>query len=277
MQTLGALYQSLRKTLRESGVTDTPDLDAKLLIAYAFGTAPDDVILKPETPVAENASLRHAVARRLKSEPVSKITGHREFYGLDFTVTQDTLDPRADTETLVDAARRHITPGAHILDLCTGTGCILAALLTLDPAATGIAADVSDSALAVAETNFRKLGLDRRVELVKTDWLESIHGTFHCITCNPPYIETEAVGNLEDNVRLYDPALALDGGPDGLAPYRIVFPQIRHYLHLDGCAVFECGAGQMPDVTRLATEAGLRVIEVARDLGGHERVVVLRV
>lgn len=272
--TLADLYQNIRARFRDAGL-DTPELDARLLISYALGCAPDDVILKPDMPVTSNAVLDDALARRLKNEPVSRITGTREFYGLTFDVTPDVLDPRADTETLVDEARKYLKPGARILDLCTGSGAILAALLTLEPTATGIAADISQAALDVARGNFKRHALESRVQCVQGNWLENVAGTFDIIVCNPPYIESGVIHALDADVRLYDPHLALDGGADGLAPYRIVFPQIRGCMTDGAIALFEIGAVQGPDVTRLAQNIGLHVKYVLKDLGGNERVVVL--
>ncbi len=272
--TLGDLYRDVRARLRAAGL-DTPDLDARLLISHALGCAPDDVVLKPDMPAVPNAALDDALARRLKREPVSKITGLREFYGLAFVVNADVLDPRPDTETLIDEARKYLKPGMRILDLCTGSGAILSVLLTLEPAATGIAADISDRALAVAAENFRRHAIDSRVQIVAGNYLESVTGRFDLIVCNPPYIESAVIKSLDDDVRLYDPLLALDGGDDGLTPYRIVFPQIRRYMNDGARALFEIGAAQGVDVTRLAQNAGLNVIRVAKDLGSKDRVVVI--
>lgn len=275
MSTIGAIYQDARQTLRAAGM-ETPDLDAKLLISYALGCAPDDVILKPDTPAEVNNTLRDAVSRRMHHEPVSKIVGTREFYGLPFHVTKDVLDPRPDTETLVDAARIYIGPNARILDLCTGSGCILATLLTLYPDATGVGSDISEAALKVADENLRRNNVEKRASLIKSDYLESVNGTFDLIVCNPPYIKSAVVESLDADVRLYDPHLALNGGEDGFTPYKIVFPQIRNYMNGGAHALFEFGAGQGDDIARLAENVGLQVIARKRDLGGHERVVVLR-
>lgn len=272
--TLGELYRDLRARLRDAGL-ETPELDARLLISYALGCAPDDVILKPDMPVQAGAALENALARRLKREPVAKITGTREFYGLAFGVTADVLDPRPDTETLIDEARRYLGPGMRILDLCTGSGAILATLLTLEPGASGIAADISASALDVARRNFKRHGLEARAQIVESDYLESVEGRFDLIVCNPPYIESGVIESLDDDVRLYDPRIALDGGADGLAPYRIVFPQIRDYMNDAAHALFEIGATQGADVTRLAQNAGLTVMRVVNDLNAHARVVVV--
>lgn len=279
MPTLGALYREIKEAFRESGL-ETPDLDAKLLLSYALGCAPQDVILKPDTPVTPNAVLDDAVARRLKREPVSKITGTRGFYGLEFEVRTDVLDPRPDTETLVDAVRKFLSStgegDVEILDICTGTGCIPLALLSVLPHARALGVDISPAALRLAQRNAEKLGLAARMTVMKSNWAQDVTGRFDIITCNPPYIPSADIDSLAPDVRHYDPILALDGGKDGLDAYRIVFPQIRTLLRDGGMAFFEIGAGQAHDIARLAADCGLRVTSVVSDLGGIERVVCLQ-
>lgn len=279
-KTLGALYKSLKDRLSAGGI-ETPEMDARLLISYALGVAPDDVILKPEREVPDHHEvLESFIARRLKHEPVSKIVGVRDFYGLSFDVNEHVLDPRADTEVLVDAARHFIETldkdRVRILDLCTGTGCIAAALLSVFPKVTAVAVDISEDALNVARANFRKLGLEDRVTIIQSDLLEEVRGQFDVIVSNPPYIQTAVIATLDDDVRLYDPHLALDGGGDGLSVYGIVFPQIRNYMAKGAAAFFEIGYDQEEPIRKLAEYNGLQAVDVLRDLGGHPRVAVLR-
>ncbi|MBU6235872.1 MAG: peptide chain release factor N(5)-glutamine methyltransferase [Alphaproteobacteria bacterium] len=272
MATLGALYAQTKRRLAGAGMP-SPDLDAKLLISYALGCAPNDVHLKPDMTAVSNEALEEVIQRRIAHEPVSKITGSRGFYGLEFEVTPDVLDPRADTETLVDAARAACKPDARILDICTGTGCIPLALLSVLPSATALAVDVSEAALKVATRNAARLGLQNRITFIESDWLDGVEGLFDLITCNPPYIPTADIEMLDADVRLFDPHLALDGGADGLEPYRIICPQIRNFLRGGGKAFFEIGAAQARDVIKIVADCGLQVDAVIRDLGGNERVV----
>ncbi|NBX66220.1 MAG: peptide chain release factor N(5)-glutamine methyltransferase [Proteobacteria bacterium] len=301
--TLGALYRQIKTRFGAAGI-ETPELDAKLLLSYALGCAPNDVLLKPETPAQTNKVLEDALARRLKHEPVSKIIGTRGFYGFEFEVSRNVLDPRADTETLVDAARIFISSSFRrrpestlnndeykidgtvdpclrrdddikILDLCTGSGCIALTLLNLFSNIKATATDVSPKALSVAKRNAERLGLSNRVRFLESDWLKNIEGRFDVITCNPPYIPSNDIETLEADVRLYDPLLALNGGADGLVPYRIVFPQIRKFLKKGGVAFFECGAGQAEDIVKIAASCGLEVVSIAKDLAGISRVVCL--
>ena len=274
--TLAALYNDLRKSLRD--VSDTPDLDARLLIAHAFSCAPDDVLFKPDMGVnASHAVYTDAVSRRMKHEPVAKIIGHREFYGHDFVVNRDVLDPRPDTETLVDEGVKFLrtldTPRPDVLDMCCGSACILVSVLHLFPQARGTGADKSDAALRVAAENLTRHGMDARATLVQSDYFSGLEGVFDCILCNPPYIPSQDIESLDSDVKNYDPALALDGGESGLCAYEILFPQIRNYLKDGGRAFFEFGAGQEGDVGRLAQNCGLTVHGWYRDLGGHVRVV----
>jgi len=277
MTTLNTLYQDLRKTFRDSGI-ETADLDARVLISFALGCATQDILLKPDTSVDENHPvLKDAIARRLKGEPVSKITGHREFYELDFIVSQDVLDPRADSETLIDAARKNLfdIPEPKILDICTGSGCLLLTLLTLFPGGEGVGTDISEAALKIAQKNARRLNVDDRARFIPTSFVDNVKGAFDCIVCNPPYIRSGDIEGLDVAVRVYDPLLALDGGADGLDAYRAIFPQIRNLLSRDGEAFFEIGFDQEDDVRKLAESCGLHVRDVLSDLSGHGRVVAL--
>jgi release factor glutamine methyltransferase len=275
VQNLGALYKEIKTIFKNAGF-GTPELDAKLLISFALGGSPNDVLLKPDTLVTTNAVLNDAVARRLQHEPVSKIIGMRGFYGLEFEVNANVLDPRADTETIVDTARQFMNQQTKILDICTGTGCIPLALLSVFSNATALAVDISDDALSIAQRNAVRLGYDARITFKQSDWLENVEGVFDLITCNPPYIPTADIESLDKTVRDYDPILALDGGDDGLNPYRILFPQILNFLKMDGTALFEIGINQAHDVSRIAADAGLYVTKIVRDLGGIERVVCVQ-
>lgn len=282
-QTLGQIYQDMRAQLRVAGF-DTPDLDARLLVACALGCAPADVVLKPDMPVNTDAvqRLMALLARRLAHEPVAKITGTKEFYGLTFHVTTDVLDPRPDSECLVEAAIRYAQaqhiPAPRVLDICTGTGCLLISILHQLPHATGLGVDISAAALAVSQQNCMAHGLAQRMTLVQSDWLAALPPDlrFDLIVCNPPYIPTHEIDTLAQDVRNYDPMLALDGGISGLAAYEKIFPQILSRLTPGGVALFEHGAGQADDVAACAALHGLQVISTVQDLAGHTRVVCLR-
>jgi release factor glutamine methyltransferase len=226
------------------------------------------------------AAVRTAIARRLAGEPVHRIIGFREFYGLKLFLSPETLEPRPDTETLVDAVLPFLRQlvarvgAGRILDLGTGTGAIALALLSEVADTTAVGVDISADALATATRNARDNGLSERFEAVQSDWFEKISGSFHVIVANPPYIATEELETLQGEVRDYDPARALDGGPDGLDAYRTIAAQVRAHLEAAGRLAVEIGHTQKEEVSRLFEAAGLRTVEVRKDLAGRDRVLV---
>jgi release factor glutamine methyltransferase len=278
---LAALLAEARASLAASGIDD-PNLDARLIVEHFSATTQVDAIGRPDIPVGAEAvdSIRLAIARRAAGEPVHRILGFREFYGLRLNLSPATLEPRPDTETLVDAVLPHLrqlaaTVGAcRILDLGTGTGAIALALLAEVPAATAVGADISADALATANRNAKENGLSGRFQTVQSDWFEKISGSFHVIVANPPYIPSEELKTLQDEVRNFDPARALDGGADGLDAYRMIAAQAKVYLKAAGRLAVEIGHTQREAVRRLFEAAGFRIVEVRKDLAGRDRVLV---
>jgi release factor glutamine methyltransferase len=278
---LAALFAEARASLAASGIDD-PNLDARLIVEHFSATTQVDAIGRPDIPVGAEAvdSIRRAIARRAAGEPVHRILGFREFYGLRLNLSSETLEPRPDTETLVDAVLPHLrqlaaTVGAcRILDLGTGTGAIALALLAEVPAATAVGADISADALATANRNAKENGLSGRFQTVQSDWFEKISGSFHVIVANPPYIPSEELKTLQDEVRNFDPARALDGGADGLDAYRMIAAQAKVYLKAAGRLAVEIGHTQREAVRRLFEAAGFRIVEARKDLAGRDRVLV---
>lgn len=267
---------------------ETPALDARLLVLHACGLRHEDMILNPDRELApdEWAEIEALVARRLAHEPVSRIIGEREFWGRTFSITPQTLDPRPDTETLIEAAleivqqeRRKDEP-LRILDLGTGSGCILISLLGELPGAHGTGTDKSARALAVARENAERHGVSARADFVQTDWLEGVEGLFHLIVSNPPYIPCNEIGELSAEVRCHDPQMALDGGEDGYAAYRAIIPGLDRALAPGGWVLLEVGCGQAEAVAAMLDDAGFSANGVgegfARDLAGIRRVVARR-
>ena len=258
---------------------DGSDLDARLLVCAACGIDHLALVRDPDLPLCEAAgTLADYAARRLVGEPVSRILGRREFWGLSFEISPDVLDPRPDTEGLVGAVLdalggRRVEP-QRLLDLGTGSGAILAALLHELPGAFGIGVDRSPEACHVAATNLRALGLDARSAVVCGSWTAPLAGTFDTVVSNPPYIPSRDMAGLDADVRDHDPHEALDGGADGLDAYRALLPGLCARLAPGGVGAVECGWNQGDAVAALFRKAGLAGVMVYRDLAGHQRVVL---
>lgn len=271
------LLDRAAKRLKDAGC-ETPELDARLLLQAATGLTREDIILEPSRPIAGHDLQRFDsfLERRLRREPVSRILGEREFYGRPFRVTPATLDPRPDTETLIDAALALLPRAARILDLGTGTGAIAVTLLAERPDATGVATDLSPEALAVARDNAERAGVAKRLTLLRGNWYEPVSGVFDIIASNPPYIPSGDISGLSPDVRNFDPALALVGGPDGLEPYRAIAPGAVRRLAAGGHVLVEIGAGQADDVEAVFAAAGFGRAGRHNDLGGHVRCLAFR-
>ena len=271
---LAGLLAAATARLKAAGA-DTPTLDARLLLQAAAGLSREDLILGPDRPLTPEqlARFESFIARRERHEPVSRILGEREFYGRVFRVTPDTLDPRPDTETIIEAALPLMPRGARLLDLGTGTGAIAVTLLGERPDASGVATDLSPAALAVAGENARSLGVAGRLELREGSWFAPVDGRFDLILSNPPYIPEGDISDLSPDVRNFDPSLALSGGTDGLDPYRIIASGAAAHLAAGGHVLVEIGAGQAQDIEAIFAAAGFRPAGRYRDLGGHDRAL----
>lgn len=269
---LATLLAAATERLKASG-SDTPVLDARLLLQAAAGISREDLILGTDRILTgeQLTCFETFVSRRERHEPVSRILGQREFYGRAFRVTPDTLDPRPDTETLIEAALAVMPRGARLLDLGTGTGAIAITLLAERPEATGLATDLSTAALAVARENAGRLGVADRLALAEGNWFDPVAGVFDIILSNPPYIPAGDIAGLGPEVRNFDPGLALSGGIDGLDPYRMIASCAAAHLAAGGHVLVEIGAGQAEDVVAIFARAGFRTAARHRDLGGHER------
>lgn len=247
--------------------------DARVLLAHALGIGLDRLTLHlPDEMTAPQArAYEEALGARIARQPVAQITGRRLFWGLSFRVTRDTLDPRPETETLVAEALAR--PFVKLLDLGTGTGCILLACLKGMPAARGVGVDISEAALAVAAQNSRDLGLADRAGFLRSDWFCEVGGTFDLIVSNPPYIAADEMAALAPDVRDWEPHLALSPGGDGLDPYRIIARDAGSRLMPGGRLLVEIGPTQGPAVAGLFRAAGLEAVRILPDLDGRDRVV----
>lgn len=253
-------------------------LDARLLLQAASGLSHGDIVAWPDRTIGDDALARFEafLERRSAHEPVSRILGSREFYGRSFRVTPDVLDPRPDTETLIDAALAVMTPGLRVLDLGTGSGAIIVTLLAECPSATGVAVDVSQAALMVAKGNAEALGVVERMAFLQGNWFQPVTGHFGLIVSNPPYIADQDIDGLAPDVKNFDPHGALAGGTDGLDAYRAIAAGALDHLETDGQVLVEIGAGQEQGVTGIFAGHGLRVTGQYHDLGGHVRCLAFR-
>lgn len=266
--------------LRAAGI-ETPWREARLLVAMAANVAAETIIGYPERSLdpASQATLEELLCRRCGREPLSRIAGVREFWSLRFAISRDTLDPRPDSETLVDAVLAQIgdrTAGLRILDLGVGTGCLLLSLLSELPNATGIGLDISEGACRTARANAATLGLIGRASIVAANWTDCLaDGGVDLVVSNPPYIPDGEISDLAPEVG-FDPWRALAGGSDGLDAYRHLAPALLRLLTEDGLVALEVGRGQSDAVERLLAAAGFADLEVHRDLSGVSRCIIAR-
>lgn len=286
-QTLEALQRRMMQQLKTQH-HETAPLDARLLLEHASGLSSTDLAIQAKQEA--NATLVHdaqaLVALRLTGMPVAKIIGHKEFWGRRFHVSPAVLDPRPDSETLIEAALALLPEdkALRLIDLGTGSGCLLLTLLAERPLARGLGIDKSRAALSLARRNAHclKLGLDlnlglrRRVALRHGDWLHGVNATADMIIANPPYIESGAIDRLDRDVRLFDPRLALDGGRDGIGPYHALIAPSFQCLTGGGHLLLEIGVTQAEAISALMAAAGFADISLRQDLAGRDRVLIGR-
>ncbi len=257
-----------------------PRCEARLLAAHALGIDVATTLGFGErslTQVQKRDFLR-AVRRRVRREPMAHIVGRREFWSLDFEVGRDVLTPRPESETLIEVVLNRCpdrSRALRVLDLGTGSGCLLLALLTELPAATGIGVDRCADAVSVARRNAHVLGLGSRAAFVVDDWAQALCVDVNVVIANPPYVRSDVMRTLAPEVRDHEPRCALDGGVDGADAYRALAPQLPRLLRHDGFAVVEVGADQASQVERLFACRGMRTVETARDLAARDRCLVL--
>lgn len=284
--TLGGALQQATADLRRAGVEGAGD-DARRLLAAALGLSTAQILARPERTLSpeEAESVGRCVARRVAREPVSRILGVRDFYGRSFAISPATLDPRPDSETLIAAvlelaaSEGWLARPLRLLDVGTGSGCLLLTLLAELPGAAGVGTDTSVAALNVARANAQRLGLTDRAQWLAADALEAIRGEFDILISNPPYIPTRDIAGLDPEVRLYDPPSALDGGADGLRFFHRLLARMRHVV-VDGWTVLEVGHDQADAVAALLSSTGSAArtgnIRFYRDVAGKRRCVAAR-
>ena len=279
-QTIGSTRGEVATALAEAGF-DEPRRRARRLLAIALGMTQEEVFARLDRVITEDEAERLAAVlrRALAHEPLSRIAGRREFWGIEFELAPDTLDPRPETETLIEAVLARLPDRARryrVLDFGAGTGCLLLALLSEYPAASGLGIDRAPGAVETARRNAARLGLASRARFEIGDWGKRVCGHFDAIVANPPYIESAEMARLPREVRDYDPPLALDGGADGLDAYRTITGDLPRLLAPGGVFACEVGAGQENAVAGIIAAAGLVIEATVPDLAGIPRCIVAR-
>ena len=275
--TLLTAWKGAQARLKAAGI-DSPSIDARLLLEASTGAGRVDILTDPYRVLSQDKveAYEAMIERRLKREPVSRILGKKGFWKIMLNVTPDVLSPRPDTEVILDVVTRAFPPhkAFDMIDLGTGSGAILLATLSERFGARGVGTDISSEAIAVARENAANLDLNNRCTFIRTDWATGFaDNSFDLVVSNPPYIPTGDIPGLDPEVREHDPHLALDGGPDGLQPYRDLAPEIARILRPEGIFAVEIGHDQGAAVKALFIEAGFNDVKVIKDLGDRDRVV----
>ena len=275
--TYDGVYREGAARLGEADIEEA-ELDARLLLEFVCGTDRNTLLVHGERDVSEEEYGRYCglIERRAAHVPLQHLTGEQDFMGLTFLVNKDVLVPRQDTEVLVEEAMKHLHDGMRMLDLCTGSGCILLSLLHYSNDCEGVGVDLSARALSVAGKNY-EIQLTQRPDMkarfLEGNLFEGLEDRFDMIVSNPPYIKTDVIDTLMPEVREYEPVMALDGGTDGLVFYRRIAGDAGAYLNGGGMLFFEIGCEQAADVCKIMEAAGFREVEVVKDFAGLDRVV----
>lgn len=270
--TLREIYENGKEKLENAGIDDAT-VDAWYLLEYTTGISRAVYFLKMNEELSKELEMKYEeyICLRASHIPLQHITGVQEFMGLEFQVNEHVLIPRQDTEILVETVLKTLKPGMKVLDMCTGSGCILISLLKYSKEIAGTGVDISKEALKVAERNRGKMNVD--AELIQSNLFEMVTGTYDVIVSNPPYIRTKVIEELKEEVKLHDPFIALDGKEDGLYFYRKIVEKSAEHLAIGGKLFFEIGHDQGEEVKRLMEAAGFSKVNVKKDLAGLDRVV----
>lgn len=280
MQILQLALIEAKKSLKESGC-ESAFLDAELLLAHCLGKSREFVIGRPEYMLSENEmeAYRSVITRRKNREPVAKIIGRKEFWGREFLVNGKTLDPRPDSESLIEAILETFpdkNSELNIIDFGTGTGCLLITALSEYQNSQGIGVDIDRDTLDIAKENAQKLGLAKRSKFILNDWAEGVTGKFDLIISNPPYIKNSDIEKLAPEVSVHEPYAALAGGDDGLDCYRLLAPSMKNLLKKHGHLIFEFGMGQEEAVKTIIEQYGLKFVSFKKDMAGVIRCIVAK-
>jgi release factor glutamine methyltransferase len=275
--TNSSLIQDGIKKLKASNIISA-GLDTRIILSHVTSQTPEELVLKRDEtkPLLLVKKFFKLIESRANHEPIAYIIGHKEFYGIDFKLNKNVLIPRPDSETLIDLAKLYFNSQNKfsILDLGTGSGCLLLTLLHIFPNAKGTAIDISSKALRIAKQNAIALQLNNRTSFIKCDWSNlKLKNKFNFIISNPPYIKNKDIATLAEGVKNFEPLTALEGGQDGQDCYRKIFLKIKNYLEPNGICIFEIGKGQFNSITKLAEQHGFKLNEFKKDLSGIIRAV----
>ncbi|MBX4871011.1 peptide chain release factor N(5)-glutamine methyltransferase [Rhizobium bangladeshense] len=279
--TVADMLAEARRRFTEAGIVDAAT-NARLLVAGLLKQSSTELLTRSAEKLSPEQIevIFKAMERRLDHEPVHRILGEREFYGLPLCLSAETLEPRPDTEILVDTVLPYLQDLAkihdhlHILDIGTGTGAICLALLSECSDASGVGSDISADALGTARSNAERNGLQDRFQAIQSRWFDNIHGSFHAIVSNPPYIASKVIHDLAPEVTKFDPVAALDGGPDGLDAYKAIAKDAARFMRPDGVLGLEIGYDQRNDVTAIFEAKGFRCLKSVKDYGQNDRALV---
>ncbi len=260
---------------------ESASLDGRILLEHVLGVSREQLLFALDQPISaeQYAKFQMLVEKRAQRQPVAQLIGKREFWGMNFVVSGHTLDPRPDSEALVEYVLERIANRADnhkVLDLGTGTGCLLLSIISELPSAQGVGVDYCENALQVAKENSLALGFASRTQFFCGDWCEKLEGEFDIILANPPYIPTGVIPTLDPEVAVFEPKLALDGGDDGFSCYRKIMKKLPKIMAKNGFAAFELGMGQQKELTNIAEENGLEAVGVRNDLSGIARCIIFQ-
>jgi len=280
MKTIKTLLTNIKEQFTAQGI-ENPVLDARLVMQEVLNITHEEILLNNNRVITANESkaLSILVSRRLKREPISRILGKRAFWKHEFKLSDKTLDPRPDSETIIQSVISSFNKNdeLNILDLGTGTGCLLLSILNEFPNSKGVGVDISSGAIDIAKENAKEIGISKKVNFIDSDWKNmELNNSFNVIISNPPYIENSEIESLEPEVKNFDPYLALAGGNDGLDSYKEIIKILPKLLKKDGKIFFEIGYNQEVPVKEMLAHNGFSVIEVTQDLAGISRCIVAK-
>ena len=259
---------------------ETPELDARMILKEVLSLDDKDLILKESLDIPEEMieKIITIESRRLNGEPISKIFKKRDFYNSTFIISNDVLDPRQETELIVEIANNYINKNEvkNILDLGTGSGCILLSILKENRMINGLGIDLSKEAISIAKQNSKKLNLETQSNFLVSNWMSSVNYKYDLVVSNPPYIASEDIKKLSKSVKIYDPILSLDGGDDGLNSYRLIASDLKRIISMNALIIIEIGYNQSLQVIDIFKKNDFKLIKKYNDINGLDRVLTFQ-